>query len=263
MASETATSARRAIQPVGKAQRTAYPLAPSAYRPQSPVQPSECVDREPAGEKDGTVAIDIVLRLSREQGSADTASRKTAGAGGPERELLVARLLTHEGAVRQARQIARGLAAQPPSPVECDGDAALRLALIARLLGMAAAAPSEPAPTGTVRALPKWRLRRVLDHIDAHIAGPITLADLAAVAGISRMYFASQFRAATGMRPHECVLRKRIEHAQRLLVATTGSLVDIAGDVGFQTQAHFTTVFKRFVGDTPNRWRHRQIRLVG
>jgi AraC family transcriptional regulator len=31
--------------------------------------------------------------------------------------------------------------------------------------------------------------------------------------------------------------------------------VDIALTVGFQTQAHFTTVFKRFVGDTPYQWR--------
>jgi AraC-like DNA-binding protein len=36
---------------------------------------------------------------------------------------------------------------------------------------------------------------------------------------------------------------------------TDSTLVDIALSVGFQTQAHFTTVFKRFVGDTPHHWR--------
>jgi AraC-like DNA-binding protein len=42
-----------------------------------------------------------------------------------------------------------------------------------------------------------------------------------------------------------------------MLAETETSLVEIALSVGFQTQAHFTTVFKRFVGVTPHRWRTR------
>jgi AraC family transcriptional regulator len=102
------------------------------------------------------------------------------------------------------------------------------------------------------------RLMRVLAYIDANIGEPITLANLAATAGLSRMYFARQFRAATGIRPHEYVLRKRIERAQQLLTATSDALVDIALNVGFQTQAHFTTVFKKIVGNTPRQWRRGQ-----
>jgi len=41
-----------------------------------------------------------------------------------------------------------------------------------------------------------------------------------------------------------------------LLHQSTMTLVEIALTVGFQTQAHFTTVFKRFVGDTPYQWRN-------
>ena len=104
--------------------------------------------------------------------------------------------------------------------------------------------------------LPQWRLRRVIAHIDTNIDAGISLADLAGVAGLSRMHFAAQFRAATGLRPHEFLLRRRIDHAQRLLAEPRARLVDVALSVGFQTQAHFTTVFKRFVGLTPHRWRH-------
>jgi AraC-like DNA-binding protein len=68
------------------------------------------------------------------------------------------------------------------------------------------------------------------------------------------MHFAAQFRAATGLRPHEYLLRRRIERAQELLRREPISLSDVALSVGFQTQAHFTTVFKRFVGRTPHRW---------
>jgi AraC-like DNA-binding protein len=54
--------------------------------------------------------------------------------------------------------------------------------------------------------------------MDSHLYEPISLSDLAAAAGLSRNYFAAQFRVATGLRPHEYLLRRRIERAQKLLV---------------------------------------------
>ena len=111
--------------------------------------------------------------------------------------------------------------------------------------------------------LTKWRLRRVLTYIDQHICESITLATLAEVAGLSKMYFAAQFRAATGCRPHECILRKRIERAQQMLRDTAEPLVSIALTVGFQSHAHFSTVFKRFVGLSPYQWRAANRDLPG
>lgn len=107
----------------------------------------------------------------------------------------------------------------------------------------------------TVRSLQKWRLKRVMQYIDHNLDAKVTLQHLAAVAGLSRMHFAAQFRAAVGMRPHDYLLKRRIERAQELLQRADTSLVDIALTVGFQTQAHFTTVFKRFAGTTPYQWR--------
>src|SRR5258707_6540138 len=110
-------------------------------------------------------------------------------------------------------------------------------------------------PPSAVSALPKWRMIRVLRYIEMNIGESITLANLAATVGLSRMYFAKQFRASTGIRPHDFVLRKRIERAQELLAVTSDTLVDVALSVGFQTQAHFTTVFKRITATTPYQWR--------
>lgn len=119
-----------------------------------------------------------------------------------------------------------------------------------------------PTPRRRSRApLPNWRLRRVEVYIDAHIEETVTLADLARVTGLSPMHFAAQFRAATGIRPHEFLLRRRIDHAQAMLADPRARLVDVALSVGFQTQAHFTTVFKRFVGQTPHRWRCAESRF--
>jgi len=111
------------------------------------------------------------------------------------------------------------------------------------------------APGARVSALAKWRLRRAVDFIEAHLAGPILLSDIATAAGLTRMHFAAQFRAATGFRPHEYLLRRRIDRAQALLADTDRSLVDVALEVGFQSQAHFSTVFRRYSGESPLRWR--------
>ncbi|RXT35439.1 AraC family transcriptional regulator [Bradyrhizobium betae] len=142
---------------------------------------------------------------------------------------------------------------------------ALRLAILTRTFSRQTfRAPAELDPTDdvreedagrTVRSLQNWRLKRVLQYVDKNLTAKITLQDMAAVAGLSRMHFAAQFRTATGVRPHEYLLRRRIERAQELLKQAEIPLVDIALTVGFQTQAHFTTVFKRFVGDTPYQWR--------
>lgn len=110
-------------------------------------------------------------------------------------------------------------------------------------------------PRAKVNALPKWRLRRVEQYVADHFDRCISLAELANVAGLSRMHFAAQFRAATGYRPREYLLNHRVEHAKTLLTTTERPLAEIALAVGFSTQAHFSTVFKRISGQSPARWR--------
>lgn len=110
-----------------------------------------------------------------------------------------------------------------------------------------------------VSPLPKWRLTRVVDYIDAHISEAISLADMSAAAGLSRTHFTAQFRLATGCKPHDFILLQRVEAAKRHLVETSHPLLDIALMVGFQAHAHFSTVFKRFVGETPGRWRRHHL----
>jgi AraC family transcriptional regulator len=138
----------------------------------------------------------------------------------------------------------------------------VRLAVMASLVETLVPPASDTGKKRAAAAFPKWRLIRVLTYIETNIGEPITLANLAATVGLSRMYFAKQFRATTGIRPHDFVLRKRIERAQKMLAATSDALVDIALSVGFQTQAHFTTVFKKITGTTPYQWRREQPNLA-
>lgn len=131
--------------------------------------------------------------------------------------------------------------------------------------GLSYRAPKNTDPFPRPRsiwALQEWRLRRVVEHVDARLTSRLTLQKLANVAGLSRMHFAAQFKLATGMSPHQFVLNRRIERAKTMLIGTAEELVGVALGVGFQSQAHFTTVFKRFVGETPHRWRCENRRMI-
>jgi len=161
---------------------------------------------------------------------------------------------------RVIKSLSSALNAAEQGNDQCCADA-LRFAIAVRFIGLRSDTRTAVKPVEIelrrrqVQALQKWRLKRVVEYVDLHLSAKITLAELAGVAGLSRMHFASQFRAATNLRPHEFVLRRRVVRAQELLQNTTMPIVEIALTVGFQTQAHFTTIFKRFVGSTPNRWR--------
>jgi AraC family transcriptional regulator len=129
-------------------------------------------------------------------------------------------------------------------------------AILARLLarrtdGTPARADSKGAP------LPRWRLRRAIDFIEANLANPIGLAEVAASTGLTRMHFAAQFRSTTGYSPHAYLLRRRLEHAQMLLRSSDFSVLNVALSCGFSSHAHFTAVFKRMIGEPPNAWRMR------
>jgi AraC-like DNA-binding protein len=66
---------------------------------------------------------------------------------------------------------------------------------------------------------------------------------------------AAQFRLATGVSPHAYIIKRKVERATQLLLDEAFSIVDIALLLDFSSQAHFTQVFKKIIGNTPHRWR--------
>ena len=75
----------------------------------------------------------------------------------------------------------------------------------------------------------------VREHIDRHFAEPLTVDDLAAVAGLSTFHFIRTFHAAVGETPHQYLRRKRLEYAQHLLVTTMYQVTEICDRIGFQS----------------------------
>lgn len=117
------------------------------------------------------------------------------------------------------------------------------------------------APIEVVGGLPPRRLQRVLEHVKENIEKDLSVAEMAQVVGMSQYYFSKLFKLSTGTTPHQYVMRQRVERAQELLRETNTALVEVATHVGFETQSHFTSVFRRLVGITPKKF--RELRAEG
>lgn len=103
--------------------------------------------------------------------------------------------------------------------------------------------------------LTTYKLKDVLDYIQSHLHQNLSLNDMATQLGMSRCYFATQFKQAMGFSPHQYVNQQRIEKAKRCLQTRTLPLVEIALDCGFSSQSHLTKAFKKHTGTTPRAYR--------
>jgi AraC-like DNA-binding protein len=96
-------------------------------------------------------------------------------------------------------------------------------------------------------------VRRARRHLSERWDQRVTLAELAAAAGLSRFELVRRFREQTGVTPHAFQSNLRIDHARTLLAAGEAPAA-VAAACGFADQPHLTRVFKRAVGVSPGRY---------
>jgi RpiB/LacA/LacB family sugar-phosphate isomerase len=102
--------------------------------------------------------------------------------------------------------------------------------------------------------IPPRRLARVVEHIRKNLDTPLAVGTLSRLAEMSQSHFSKLFKLSTGLAPHQFVLQERINRSKELLRQDDAKIVDVALEVGFENQAHFTTVFGNFVGMTPRQF---------
>jgi AraC-like DNA-binding protein len=126
----------------------------------------------------------------------------------------------------------------PDPSAQLYGDG-LVTAIAARLF-----APPTSARVKDGKGLAPWRLRRVIDYLDAHLPERVDLAHLSELVGLSPSHFSRAFKASTGMAPYQWQLDARIRRAQTQLMDTDASLVQVAEATGFADAVHFGRTFR-------------------
>jgi AraC family transcriptional regulator len=147
----------------------------------------------------------------------------------------------------------RDLLHRPRQPTDALFVEGIQTALAAHLLGHYTIdrwRPPEKSPS-----LDPRRLQRVVDYIEASLKADIRLEELAAQACLSPFHFSRLFREATGLSPHRYVIDRRVQAARQELARSNLSLVEIALEFGFGSQANFTRVFRKDTSLTPGQYR--------
>jgi AraC family transcriptional regulator len=170
-------------------------------------------------------------------------------------------------AVPGARRLGFSTPRLPPLPalvpliaaIEAAADEGHREALEELGLRLAAAAVILPAEAKPPRRPPSWRDERrvtaALRRIEAEADEPLSLADSAQVAGMSRYHFLRTFRAVVGLTPHQYLLHLRMRRAAVRLRRSDESVSAIAYDSGFGDLSTFNRQFRRLAGRSPSAYR--------
>ncbi|MEK3688883.1 AraC family transcriptional regulator [Paenibacillus sp. FSL R10-2736] len=95
------------------------------------------------------------------------------------------------------------------------------------------------------------RIDKVIAYIEEHSGQPLKLDTLAEISHFSKYHFSRIFTAMVGVTPMAFVNRKRIQHSLVLLTETNKTILEVAGQSGFESVSVFNAHFKRYYGCTP------------
>ncbi len=103
-------------------------------------------------------------------------------------------------------------------------------------------------------------LGEALKHAQRHLAEPLSVREMAKMAGLSVAQLERHLIAMFQLTPQQWLLSKRLERAMKL-IATDGSIAFIAGACGFADHSAFTRAFRRHVGLAPSEYRQLLVTL--
>jgi AraC-like DNA-binding protein len=110
-----------------------------------------------------------------------------------------------------------------------------------------------PAPTS--QAL--LRIGQALSYLEEHLAEPVNIASLTAIAHMSESSLLRAFKRATGLAPMDYLLRLRIRKACRLLQVGDPAISQVAAATGFCDSNYFARQFRKVMSVSPREFRNR------
>lgn len=97
----------------------------------------------------------------------------------------------------------------------------------------------------------------VANYVQHHLSESISTEALAQSMFMGRSYLSTKFHSETGIKLNDFILQQKTEEAKRLLRYTDRSAAAIGDYLAFSSPAHFSRVFKKYVGLTPNEYREK------
>lgn len=145
-----------------------------------------------------------------------------------------------------------------------DSRTALELELEARLVRLPR--QSVPASSHPSRSFPRsdagLRIERITEHLATNYQHPLTVDTVARAFQLHPKYLLTLFRRSCGIGLWDYVIRLRLAHAQRLLITTDRTVMDIAFEAGFGSVSGFYHAFSQQVpGISPRRFRQDRVDL--
>lgn len=113
-----------------------------------------------------------------------------------------------------------------------------------------------------VRRLRDFYIKEALSFIESNFQRDISIEEIAAVCGLNRSYFGKVFRETMGESPQAFLLHYRMARAAQLLKETRLSVGEIAQQVSYDNQLHFSRAFKNVHGVSPREYRQTHFSAV-
>lgn len=114
----------------------------------------------------------------------------------------------------------------------------------------------------SIRTEPRSAIEKMAQYVVQHYQTPLTVEEVAGAVGLHPNYATTSFKRTFGMTIWEYTMQYRVTQAQRLLVTTDASILDVAMQSGFGSLSSFYTAFRRYTGRTPRDVRSRGINGV-
>jgi AraC family transcriptional regulator len=100
-----------------------------------------------------------------------------------------------------------------------------------------------------------YRIHHIMNAVRQRPEATHSLEEMAAEAGLTPSHFCRVFKRATGVTPHQYVMKARLDRAQELISGSELTIAQVADALGFVSQSHFTRAFRAHAGHTPSAWR--------
>lgn len=148
------------------------------------------------------------------------------------------------------------LAAKDRLPGRFGADVTCHIAFV-QLLLLLCGYINAARPCETPSAAAENKISPILQYIQAHIAEPFSLNDMATGLFMSKYHLCRLFKRHTGFTLGDYVLRSRLHRARKLLHGGC-SVQRAAEESGFGNYAHFIRAFRRQEGISPGRYARQQ-----